>query len=48
MPCGNISLYFNVLKVYGWALVSTKDDGKNAVYYRGGKVAENVFSDVVR
>lgn len=22
MPCGNISLYFNVLKVYGWALVS--------------------------
>ena len=21
MPCGNTSLYFNVLKVYGWALV---------------------------
>ena len=20
MPCRNISLYFNVLKVYGWAL----------------------------
>ena len=25
MPCRNISLYFNVLKVYGWALANPEN-----------------------